>query len=338
MACCSLLVLPAAATAQTEIDAVCHATLVDSFKPPNSYWSARSVNVVAASLRPLEADGMWREALAQLTRLFREDSSLFNDTGTPSLSDYFRVLRELETLNTVLNDDALMARIGLAGAPRFNVQQDASTDAYRMLDNAVSIPPAADIDRARSLCLIGHNVKRYHERFNQPGREAAERELAARVSRWNSFNERGLTPFPWELALNETLHWFGSRKPLEPPNLQLIAVRPSAAVEFDRRFGNRTNLLALEVIGLARYFGSRSTYISGSLLLVSPSESPAGWGAMVRISPWTITGGPVWRDIDDDGDRDQRWVLSIDAFDLLSGAPKSLLEAAKRATGGRARQ
>jgi hypothetical protein len=330
-------VLPVVATAQTAIDSVCHARLVDEFKPSDPYWAARSVGVAAASTKPLEAGGMWREALAQLSGLFREDSSLFSDTGTPSLSDYFRVLRELEALNAVLTDATLMARIGLEGAPRFLVQENAG-NTYRLLDNAVSIPPDADVNRARSLCLIGHNVTRYHQRFNLPGREAAERELAARVSRWNSFNERGLTPFPWELSLNEALRWLGSRKPLEPPNLQLIAARPSAAIEVDNKFGNRKNVLAVEVIGLARYFGSRSAYVSGSLLVVAPSEAPAGWGALVRIAPWMITGGPLWRDADDDGDRDLRWVLSIDAFDLLSSAPKSLLEAAKLATGGRARQ
>jgi len=281
---------------------------------------------------------MWRESLAKLTRLVREDASLFDADGRPSLSDYMRVLRELETLNAVLNDDALLARVGLEGAPNFIVQQNATTDEYRMLDDAVSIPPGGNIDRARSLCLAGHNVRRYHERFSQPGREAAERELAARVSRWNSFNEKGLTPFPWELALNETFGWFGSRKPLEPPSLQLIAARPSVAVEVNESLGNRVNVVAIEVIGLARYFGSRGSYVSGSLLLVSPSEASAGWGAMIRIAPWMITGGPVWRDIDDDGEKDLRWVLSIDAFDLLSSAPKSLLEAAKIATGGRARQ
>jgi hypothetical protein len=42
--------------------------------------------------------------------------------------------------------------------------------------------------------------------------------------------------------------------------------------------------------------------------------------------------------VDNDDQRDLRWVLSVDAFDLFSGAPKSMLEAAKLATQGRARQ
>ena len=58
------------------------------------------------------------------------------------------------------------------------------------LINDVVIPATADADRARSLCLLAHNVTRYHQRFNRPGRVQAERELEAIVNRWNRFNER----------------------------------------------------------------------------------------------------------------------------------------------------
>jgi hypothetical protein len=43
----------------------------------------------------------------------------------------------------------------IVGAPRFDVQQNTSTSVYGMLDNAVSIPPAANIDRACSLSPSG---------------------------------------------------------------------------------------------------------------------------------------------------------------------------------------
>ena len=297
----------------------------------------RSVGAVAEALEPLERDGQFVQSLDRIIELFREDQKFFSDDGSPSATDYQNVLQALVAFWTnLVEEQTLTQRIGVEGATDFMLQDVGGS--YRMLDNAVVIPPAADVDRARSLCLLGHNVRRYHERFNRPGRLEAERELTARVNRWNRFNERGLTPFPWELALNELFNWFGSRGPLEPPGLQLIAVRPSIAVEVDRKFGNRANVVAVELAGIAKYFGGRGAYVSASAIMSSPSESAVGWGAMVRIAPWMITGGPVWRDIDDDGDRDLRWVLSIDAFDLLSGAPKSMLEAAKLATKGRARQ
>jgi hypothetical protein len=52
-------------------------------------------------------------------------------------------------------------------------------------------------------------------------------------------------------------HCIGSaRAGARAPNRQLIFARPSAAVEFGNGFGDRTNLLAIEVVGLAAYFGA----------------------------------------------------------------------------------
>ena len=309
---------------------------MDAFAPPDAYWAKRAVGTVAQDVEPLERDGKWTESLDRIIELYREDRKFFTADGAPPLADYERVLAALDTFWTnLVQEQTLNQRIGVDDATRFLIEDVGGT--FRLLDNVVSIPPTANVDRARSLCLLGHNVRRYHERFNRPGREEAERMLQERVNRWNNFNEKGLTPFPWELALNEAISWFGSRAPLEPPRMQLIALRPGVAVDVDSKFGNRANVLSVEVLGLLWYFGGRGTYLAASALMASPSGSSVGWGAMFRIAPWMITGGPVWRDEDGDDDTELRWVLSVDAFDLLSGAPKSLLEAAKLATKGRAR-
>ena len=333
---CSLLLTPLAVGAQqTPVDSVCLPRLVDAFVPPSPYWAARSVTTVATTLELLERDGKWTESLDHIIELFREDAQFFTGEGTPSRDNYLQVFAVLDTFWTKLVDEQIRnRRIGVAGAPNFLIDQ--VNGDFRLLGNAVVIPQQANLNRARSLCLLAHNVRRYHERFTLLGREKAEQELRERVNRWNNFNEKGLTPFPWELALNEFINWFGLRARLEPPKLQLIALRPGVAVDVDDSFGTRANVLAVEVLGLVWYWPGRSFYIAGSFLMSSPSEGPVGWGGMFRVTP-TIAGGWVQRDADADGDKDLRLVLSVDAFDLFMSAPKSLIEAAKLATKGRSR-
>ena len=64
--------------------------------------------------------------------------------------------------------------------------------------------------------------------------------------------------------------------------------------------------------------------------MTSPSDGPAGFGAMGHVAQW-LKFGPVWRERDGDGDRDFGWLLSIDVFDLLKGPPQELLKRAEAA-------
>ncbi|RMH21005.1 MAG: hypothetical protein D6701_03090, partial [Gemmatimonadetes bacterium] len=225
---------------------------------------------------------------------------------------------------------------GVPGAARFTVAADPGpAGGYTVLDGALRVAADADPSRARAVCWLAHSVRRFHERLTRPGRLQSELELRERVERWNTFNERGLTPYPWELLLNEFVGWLGTRSPLEPPMAQLVALRPSPAVEVDSSLEDRRNVAAIEVLGAVFYVSKRRWYLGASFLWTSPSESNAGIGAMIHVMPW-LQGGPVWRDVDGDGDRDFRLTLSFDAFDLLKSAPGSLIEAAKQATEGRA--
>ena len=103
----------------------------------------------------------------------------------------------------------------------------------------------------------------------------------------------------------------------------------------DSHLEDREDVVAVEALGLITYLNDQRWYLGASLLWTSTRGSTAGMGALMHLAPW-FKGGPVWRDVDDDGDRELRWMLSVDAFDLLKDAPKSLLEAAKVATEGRA--
>ena len=334
VSCSALLVTSSGA--QTVADSACRTTLVDSYAPADPYWSARTPAAILRATTALETEGKWELAFDHVVRLFREDAAFFDSSTSPQYAQYFDSLMAFGArLGEVLA--ASPSERAVSGATTFRVEEDPNTDGQYLVLNQKLVVLRTSPDRARSLCLTSHAVHRLHERLAAPARVATEGALRERVKRWDAFNDRGLTPFPWELALNELFGWLGTRETLEPPSLQLIALRPTAAVEVDGSLGNRVNVLAVELGGVAWYFGGRGAYLAASWLMVSPSESKAGYGAMIRIAPW-FTGGPVWRDVDGDGVREKRWVLSLDAFDLLSGAPKSLVEAARQATGGRSRQ
>lgn len=321
--------------AQGNVERACLTTLLDAAVPDDAYWRARHPALLTASLAPVEQDGGWSASLETIQELFRQDAQHFPD-GAPLAPVYGRVREELERFAAGLSD-ALDAdgSEGVDGATRFNVVQDPATGGFLILDQSDRIPLDASPEQARSLCWLGHSLTRFHSRLTRIARHSTERALRARVQRWNAFTERGLTPFPWELALNEAVHWLGSRDPLEPPRLQLIALRPSAAIETDSRLEQRVNLLAVEALGVVVYPSSRDWHLSLAATWVSPSESTAGVGVMMRVAPWLVSAGLAWRDVDGDGDRERRLILSLDAYDLLRGAPAQLREAASRATGGR---
>jgi len=331
---CSLLLVPGVGLAQAPLDRACHPRIVSQNPPADAYWIERFPDTVAVRLSPVEREGAWTRSVRHVVQLLREDARFFG-AGSGLEQEYAAVLREAELFQTRLGEALDRAEAeGVPGAAVFVVQEDPAGGEYSLLNDAVAITASDDIEAARSLCWAGHNLHRLHTRLTTGARLASEMELQARVNRWAAFNDRGLTPFPWELALNEAVGWLGTRTPLEPPTVQLIALRPSVGVELDSRLGGRTDVLAMEVLGVVAYVGHRSWYLGTSFLWTAPTGANAGYGALVHLAPW-LKGGPVWRDANDDGQRDLRWVLSVDAFDIFQGAPRSLREAADRATDGR---
>lgn len=338
---CSLLSLlvPAAVPlqAQDSVAQVCLSHRLDAARPADAYWLARHPAAVAESLAMLEAEGRWEESMSHIATLYKADERFFLEEM--ALRPLYAHLRDSVASAVTQLSAALGAREGevIVNAQTFRVLENPDEPGvepgFTLLNQRALLPMDATPDQARSICWTSHSMFRLMQRLNAPARLADERMLRERVGRWDSFNDRGLTPFPWELVLNEAVGWLG-REPLEPPQWQLIAFRPSPAIELDDSFGSRVNVLALDVLGVAYYPPSRRWYVGASGLLTSPSESAAGWGVMLRSS-WAISGGPVWRDVDGTG-RKLRWVVALDAYDLLSGAPKVLRDAAARATGGRA--
>jgi hypothetical protein len=317
------------------VDSACHPRLVDQRPPAEAYWILRFPDSLAVHLSTLEQAGDWDRSAHYIARLLREDAQFFGP-GSPLESEYRALLQATERFVDSLGTALHRARAeGVPGAARFVVQQDPIEGHYALLDHAITVTDAHSPDAARSLCWAAHNIHRLHGRLTAGARLTSQLELQSRVNRWNAFNERGLTPFPWELALNEAAGWLGTRQPLEPPVIQVIALRPSVGVELDSNLGGRTDILAIEALGLIGYVNDRRWYVGASALWTSPAQANPGFGVLIHLTPWLKTG-PVWRDVNGDGQRQVRVVLSLDAFDILQGAPRSLREAAALATDGRA--
>jgi hypothetical protein len=321
--------------AQEAIDSVCMPRFLDDLTVDEAYWQARFPPSLASQLSPLEEEGEWGSAAHRILALYQKDAAFFGpESGLEE--EYGLVLDAVETFVERLSRALAQGKEqGVPDAVLFDVASDPETRQHRILGQSLIVPRNSTRDQFRSLCWVVHNVGRLHTRLTEDARLRSQMQMKARVHRWNSYNEKGLTPLPWELALNEMVGWMGTRKPLEPPKLQLIALRPSVGVEVNSDLEDRVNVVSIEALGFVTYVNDGAWYLGASLLWTSPKESTSGWGALVHVAPW-LKGGPVWRDVDDDGERELRWTVSIDAFDLLNGAPASLLEAAGLATGGRA--
>jgi hypothetical protein len=289
---------------------------------------------VAEELAPLEAEGDWLASARRLQEMLEADAGLFE--GSPAAPVHQRLLEEVTALVEALeNSREAVLSDGFPGAAVFLVDQNPVTGQILLLDQSAAVAPDLSLDQTRSLCWGATNAWRFTERLGEGARRELEAELWARVERWRVFNERGLTPWPWELAVNEAVNWVGSREALEPPRAQVVLFRPLLAVDVDWDLGARDELWALEVAGVIRYVNDRRWYVGASFLWASPDEgADAGFGALIHLTPW-LKGGPLWRDVDGDGDRDARLFLSLDFYDLLVGPPTELVRGLQAAAAGR---
>lgn len=323
--CCSLC-LASPAAAQRPIDRICSTNLVDQSVPDGAYWSIRHPARTEKTLRASEEQGKWDASIGELIRLFAADVQFF-DTNRTQYDSLHARLQEFQ--RSVRATDNAGQSTGIAGAVDFTVRPRGA--GYNVLNTRLQIDDSYSEDQLRSLCYTVHSVKRYNGRLTRWAAEMSELELLDIVTRWKAFNEVGMTPYPWELVGNRLTGWLGSSGGLAPPRRQLILLRPQVGAELDSHFNERQNVVAVEVIGAVQYLGSGGWYVGGSLLWTSPDEGASGLGVMAHLAQW-FKGGPVWRDRDGDGDRELGWLLTIDVFDLLKGAPAELVEAAKAAT------
>lgn len=317
--------------AQT-LDDACLASRVSTAVPEDSVRRARHPSVLLPELQRYGDQLEWAAAMRRIQQLYRADAHRFAE-GDGLIEAYTTVRDDLDVFASKL-DAALRAddNTGVQGATRFAVSQDPSTGDFLLLDGSVRVARNANVFQAEVLCYLGHTMGRFHELLTKQARSASELRLRERVDRWDAWLASGLVPLPWELAANEGLRWFG-RAGLEPPARQLIFLRPSAALETTTRFDARSDLLVVEVAGLAVYGAKRERYVSASFMWAAPEGGEAGLGVLFRVSPWLTSVGWLRRDVDADGRADNRIVVAVDAFDLFASAPARLKTLATQATG-----
>ena len=325
-------------------EAACLPSQIDDHVPgeEDPYWRLRHPKVLMAELAGNEAKGDWARSIEVIVSLVTEDSIHFpadqiNSVLGAARSYQTRVEGALDALGGGPIQGAARYQ-GDDSATLFHVDQNRA-GRIRLLaggaGNQLVLPGFTDQQAQlfRSVCYAANSIRRFEDRLVDPARTAFARELQRRVARWDDFNDRGLNPYPWEMVANEVVGWLGGRETLEPPSRQLILLRPTVGTEVDSGLEDRTNVAVVEAFGFIQYMRNRSWYMGASAVWTSPAGSTTGFGLMVHLGP-LIKAGPIWRDVDDDGDREARLLVSLDVLDLLRGPPGALLKAAQEATGG----
>ena len=334
-----ILVLVPGVAAQSPLEQICSPGEVDREATGTAFattpwWAARYPPSLTRELEPLEGRSDWVGSARRIQSLVAADSVFFE--GAAADHPYRRLRREIDGMVDAV-ENSLEAALsgGVGGSVVFRVEPNPISGDVMLLNQEAVVDPAWSTDQIRSVCWASINAWRYTERLAAGARLATEAELWARVERWKVFNERGMTPWPWELAVNEAVSWLGSREALEPPKAQLILFRPMVTAEVAWDLGERDEMAAVEVVGALRYINDRRWYLGASFLWTSPNDGrDAGFGALLHLTPW-VKAGPVWRDVDGDGSRDARLVLTLDLYDLLVGPPDALVEAVAAAALGR---
>jgi hypothetical protein len=140
---------------------------------------------------------------------------------------------------------------------------------------------------------------------------------------------RGYSMLPHEVFVNgitnRAFNGLFNRGPLEPPLAQVIVAHPSAATQIvsssfsTLRGARREDVLALEPIGLVKYFSEYRRYAGVSWLVTFPSAGKMGMGGMFHVSRFGHVAY-VRRPVDADGVHRNAFLMSLDAYRFVTGA------------------
>ena len=218
---------------------------------------------------------------------------------------------------------------------RFRIAS-APGEVYELFVDGTSIDLATVANSAarRALCWRALTLSRMLSAYGGPGRRLAVQALEASAERWDNYNSKGYSQFPWELALNSARF---SPTSQNPPRHQLVFLHPSISLELvapsldSLEYLRRLDAITVEPIGFLIYNNSRSFYYGLSSLVSLPGDGRVGAGLMAHIGTYGKVGAVLWRADGPDGSEDRSLIVSADLYQFLTSVPGRLREAKARA-------
>lgn len=194
-------------------------------------------------------------------------------------------------------------------------------------DTPMLVDASMDASAIRTLCWHAISADWLLLSYGDDARARAASSLKAAVRMWDSFNARGYSQYPWEVAINGR----GVRGDdwLKPPSRQIVLLHPSIGIEAAgttlKRL-RRHDVVMVEPLGLLFYRADRSSYFGASAVVSLPSDADAGIGVLLHAGP-AVKLGWVWRSQDAGG---SGAIVSVDLFQWLSNAPAEFRDAKDR--------
>lgn len=337
----AMLVLAPSARAQTPVDEDCNYAVIqrlpwesldarDRALYPDSAYARMAPRMVAGEWHLLADSIAW--AVATDTTISDANRSIFT-------SQLGHLVEELEGITSSDAPERLRTLGRGPSQARFRISSGPGGDTYDLFagdQEPIAVGEIRSRAERRALCWRALTLQRMLSAWGSPARRAAIDAMQQSAVRWDNFNERGYSQFPWELVLNSARF---SPTSQDPPKSQIVFLHPAVSMElvapsFDGNdFLRRMDAITIEPLGFLMYNGSRSFYAGLSSLVSLPSDGLVGVGAMAHAGAYGKVGVIFWR-AEREGDAeadDRRLVISADLYQAFTDAPARLRAAKARA-------
>lgn len=337
----------APATLGAQVDRSCDAAQVMAMTP-EAVAAAGALapfhpRQVMQEVAPLVARGDWAGAMSTVTRRGQAGLAVGGVEAATAARLEARLAR-LErsfaiaaALPSSRRSESLARDVGIADFTPTESQETGDFRFFGGTPDSVRVTSAMPVDAQRALCWPAIAAVRLVNMFTAPERQEAVRALDALAARWEAYVENSRSQLPWELALNG---WLRGRSGWEPPSQQLVLMHPSVGIEANGSVWKelrRVDVAVLEPLGwIFRYNADYTRYLGVSSAVSFGSSRNVAVGGYAHLWFPQAKLGYVVRS---DPDRRRRGsvLVSVDLYDLLTGAPEELKRMRDEALGRRLR-
>lgn len=342
------LVALAPATLAAQVERSCDAAQVMAMTPEAIAAAGALASLhprrVEDDVAPLVARGDWAGAMATLVR--RGQAGLALGGVDPAVAARYEArLARLErtfalvaALPSPQRPDGLARGVGIADFTASQGQETGDFVFFAGTPDSVRVTGTMSPEAQRALCWPAIAAVRLVNMFSTPERHEAVRALDALAARWEAYVENSRSQLPWELALNG---WLRGRSGYEPPTQQLVFLHPSVGIEANGSVWKelrRVDVAVIEPLGwIFRYNADYTRYLGVSSAVSLGSNRNVAVGGYAHLWFPQAKLGYVVRS---DPDRRRRGsvLVSVDLYDLLTGAPEELKRMRDEALGRKVRE